>query len=96
MNGSETLLQRESLPSEVEDYYQSLSELIWCAVARPIPMIIAESPDTYCKCYHELNNDDDDIEDGRAISYVYPVLYTSNKSPRELAQKGKVVLKKQS
>ena len=67
-----------------------------CAVVRPIPMIIAKSPDTYCKSYHELNNDDDDIEDDRAISYVYPVLYTSNKSPKELAQKGKVVLKKQS
>ena len=96
MNHSATLLQRESLPSEVGDYYQSLSELMWYAVARPIPMITAKSPDTYCKSYHELNDEDDDIEDSRAISYVYPVLYTSNKSPRELAQKGKVVLKKQS
>ena len=93
MNHSATLLQRESLPSEVQDYYQSLAELTWCAVARPIPMVIAKSPGAYCKSYHELNDDDDDIEDNRAISYVYPVLYTSNKSPRELAQKGKVVLK---
>ena len=83
----------ESLPPELESYYQSLAELTWCAVARPIPMIIAKSPDTYCKMYHELN-DGDDTEDSKAINYVYPVLYSSNNSPRELAQKGKVVLQK--
>ena len=80
------------LPSEVEDYYQSLAELAWCAVARPIPMIIAKSPDTYHKCYHELK-DDEDVEDGSAVSYVYPVLYSSNECPRQVAQEGRVVLK---
>ena len=94
MDHSTPLLERGSVPSEVEDYYQSLAELTWCAVARPIPMITAMSPNTYCKIYHELKDDDDDIEDNKAIDYVYPVLYSSNKSPRELAQKGKVVLRK--
>ena len=94
---STSLLETGSLPSEVKDYYQSLAELTWCAVVRPIPMVIAISPNTYCKFYHELKDDDDeDIEDNKAIDYVYPVLYSSNKSPRELAQKGKVVLKKHS
>ena len=80
------------LPSEVEDYYQSLAELAWCAVARPIPMIIAKSPDTYCKCYHELK-DGEDVEDGSPVNYVYPVLYSSNEWPRQVAQQGRVVLK---
>ena len=80
------------LPSEVEDYYQSLAELAWCAVARPIPMIIAKSPDTYCKSYHELK-DGEDVEDGCPVSYVYPVLYSSNEWPRQVAQQGRVVLK---
>ena len=80
------------LPSEVEDYYQSLAELAWCAVARPIPMIIAKSPDTYCKSYHELK-DGEDVEDGTPVSYVYPVLYSSNEWPRQVAQQGRVILK---
>ena len=72
MKNSAKELQREaSLPSEKVDYYQSLSELMWCTVARPIPMIITKSPDTYCKSYYELNNDNDNIEDDKAISYVY-------------------------
>ena len=94
MDHSTSLIERGSLPPEVEDYYQSLAELTWCAVARPIPMIIAISPNIYCKTCHELKGDDDDIEDNKAIDYVYPVLYSSNKSPREVAQKGKVVLRK--
>ena len=80
------------LPPEVEDYYQSLAELTWCAVARPIPMIIAKSPESYCKMCHELK-DGEDVEDGRAVSYVYPVLYSSNEWPRQVAQEGRVVLK---
>lgn len=79
------------LPPDVEDYYQSLAELMWCVVARPIPMVVAKSPDTYCKDYHELK-DGEDVEDGKAISYVYPVLYSSNEWPRQVAQEGKVVL----
>ena len=95
MDHSTSLVERGSLPPEVVDYYQSLAELTWCAVARPIPMVIAKSPDTYHKIYHELKYDDDEeTEDNIAIDYVYPVLYSSNKSPRELAQKGKVVLRK--
>ena len=79
------------LQPEVEDYYQSLAELTWCAVARPFPMILALSPDTYCKACHELK-DGEDIEDGSAISYIYPVLYSSNEYPHQVAQEGKVVL----
>ena len=79
------------LQPEVEDYYQSLAELTWSAVARPIPMIIAISPNTYCKACHELK-DGEDIEDGSAISYIYPVLYSSNEYPHQVAQEGKVVL----
>ena len=80
------------LPPEVEDYYQSLAELTWCIVARPIPMVIAKSPDTYCKSCHELK-DGEDVEEGKPVSYVYPVLYTSNEWPRQVTQEGKVVLK---
>ena len=94
MDHSTSLVERGSLPKEVLDYYQSLAELTWCAVARPIPLIIAKSPETYCKIYHELKDDEEDTEDNIATDYVYPVLYSSNKSPRELAQKGKVVLRK--
>ena len=87
------LMDGKPLPSEVEDYYKSLAELVWCAVARPIPMIIAKSPDTYCKAYHELK-DGEDVEDGRAVGYIYPVLYTSNEWPRQVALEGRVVLKR--
>ena len=76
---------------EVLDYYHSLAELTWCAVARPIPMIIAVSPDTYSKACHELK-DGEDVEDGSAISYIYPVLYSSNEYPPQVAQEGKVSL----
>ena len=85
------ITEDKPLQPEVEDYYQSLAELTWCAVARPIPMIIATSPDTYCKACHELK-DDEDVEDGSAISYIYPVLYSSSDYPPQVLQEGKVVL----
>ena len=78
MDHNTSLVEGGSLPPEVDDYYQSLAELTWCAVARPIPLIIAKSPESDCKIYHKLKDDDEDTEDNIAIDYVYPVLYSSN------------------
>jgi len=36
------------------------------------------------------DEDNDDSNKGKSISYIYPVLFTSNSWPREVAMKGKV------
>ena len=83
-----------ALPQPVLDYYKELASLTWCAVARPIPMVMATQPDCYTKDFHDLK-DGEDGDDGKQINYVYPVLYSSNEWPKQVAQEGRVVLKKQ-
>ena len=52
-------------------------------------MIMSTEETTFNKEVHELK-DDDEEEKEKHILYVYPILFTSNKWPREVAVKGKV------
>ena len=42
------------------------------------------------KDHDEDDDDDDGVDKEKQISYVYPILFTSNRWPREVAIKGKV------
>lgn len=55
-------------------------------------MVMATQPACYSKDYHDLKDGEDD-DDGKPVNYVYPVLYSSNEWPRQVAQEGRVVLK---
>ena len=45
----------------------------------------------YKKDLHDLKDGESDDE-GRPVAYVYPVLYSSNQWPRQVAQMGRVEL----
>ena len=45
----------------------------------------------YKKEYHDLKDGESDDE-GKPIAYIYPVLYSSNQWPRQIAQMGRVEL----
>jgi len=81
-----------SLPPEVTNYYHTLAELTWQAISRPIPMVYEKEEQVYKKDYHDLKDGESDDE-GKQIIYVYPVLYSSNQWPRQVAQIGRVELK---
>ena len=56
-------------------------------------MIMSTEETKFNKEIHELKDydeDDDDDKEEKHISYVYPILFTSNSWPREVAVKGKV------
>ena len=85
------------IPEDVERYYSMLAKFTWDCVARTIPMVMSTDENKFDKEMHELkdydedkddDNDDDDKE--KHISYVYPILFTSNRWPREIAIKGRV------
>ena len=84
----------KGIPESIKVYYSVLAKLSWDCVARPIPMIMSTDNTKFDKVLHETKeaNDDDDDNEGRDISYIYPVLLTSNNWPREVALKGKVVI----
>ena len=72
-----------------------LAKFTWDCVARTIPMIMSTDEAKFNKEIHELKDydEDDDDNDGvkeKHISYVYPILFTSNRWPREVVIKGKV------
>ena len=68
-----------------------LAKFTWDCVARTIPMVMSTDEIKFDKEIHELKDDDDDNYNGeKHISYVYPILFTSNRWPREVAIKGKV------
>ena len=77
------------IPDGVEKYYSMLAKFTWDCVARTIPMVMSTEETKFNKEVHELK-DDDDEEKEKHILYVYPILFTSNKWPREVAVKGKV------
>ena len=84
------------IPRAVCDYYSSLAKFTWDCVARPIPIIMSIDPPKFDGEIHESNEgddedgDDEDGDKGKFVSYIYPVLFTSNNWPREIAMKGKV------
>lgn len=81
-----------SLHSEVMNFYSTLAELTWQAISRPIPMVYGTEEQVYKKDHHELKDGDSDNDEGKAVVYLYPVLYSSNQWPRQVAQIGKVEL----
>ena len=86
----------DGIPKAVDEYYSSLAKFTWDCVARPIPMIISKDAQKFDGDIHETKDgdgdgeDDDDRNKGKFVSYIYPVLFTSNSWPREIAMKGKV------
>ena len=84
----------DKIPQAIDEYYSSLAKFTWDCVARPIPMILNTDAQKFDDDIHETKDgDDDEYGDsikGKYISYIYPVLFTSNSWPREIAMKGKV------
>ena len=81
----------DGIPKAVEDYYTSLAKFTWDCVARNIPMILSTDETKFDGAVHETGDGDgEDDDEGKDVSYVYPVLLTSNSYPREIALKGKV------
>ena len=82
----------KGIPDGIEEYYTTLSKFSWDCVVRPIPMIMSTDHTKFDKELHETKEggDDDDDNEGKDISYIYPVLLTSNSWPREVALKGRV------
>ena len=85
------------IPESIKEYYAALAKFSWDCVARAIPLVMSTDYNEFDKEMHEAReagDDDDDINHERKeISYIYPVLLTSSNWPREVALKGKVVLK---
>ena len=54
-------------------------------------MVYEVEEQVYKKDYHDLK-DGESNDEGRAIAYIYPVLYSSNQWPRQIAQMGRVEL----
>ena len=85
----------DGIPKAVEDYYTSLSKFTWDCVARNIPMILSTDETKFDGAVHETGDGDGEADDeGKDVSYVYPVLLASNSYPREIALKGKVKVSK--
>ena len=86
----------EGIPKAVENYYSLLAKFTWDCVARTIPLILSVDTVQFDGEIHEtVDDDDDDTEAGddnkrKYVAYIYPVLFTSNSWPREVALKGKV------
>jgi len=80
------------IPKSISEYYSMIARFTWDCVARPIPMIMSTDETKFNKELHESKEDGDDGGEGKDISYIYPVLLTSNNWPREVALKGKVVI----
>ena len=76
------------IPEDVEKYYSMLAKFTWDCVARTIPMIMSTDETTFNTEMHELK--DEEEKEKHNILYVYPILFTSNRWPREVAVKGKV------
>ena len=88
------------IPQPVEDYYSSIAKFAWDCVARTIPMILSTDVTVFDGEMHETGDgdteDDNEIHKGKDVTYVYPVLFTSNSWPREIALKGKVKVSRDS
>ena len=85
----------DGIPKAVEDYYTSLAKFTWDCVARNIPMILSTDETKFDGAVHETGDGDGEADDeGKDVSYVYPVLLASNSYPREIALKGKVKISK--
>ena len=71
-----------------------MAHLTWNAVAKAIPMVLSVEEEYYNEAIHELTDElEDDFDPSVCrIKYIYPVLFTSNNHPREVAIKGKVKL----
>ena len=72
-----------------------MAKLTWNAVAKAIPMVLSVEEEYYNEAIHELMDELEDDFDPSVpcrVKYFYPVLFTSNKHPREVAIKGKVKL----
>ena len=84
----------DGIPKPIEDYYSELAKFTWDCVARTIPMIMSAEIRKFARDVHETKDgddeDDDDSNKGKFVSYIYPVLFTSNSWPREIAMKGRV------
>ena len=64
-------------------------------MARTIPIVMSTEITQFDQHVHELKDGDDEadeIYDGKEVVYIYPVLFTSNRWPREVALKAKVIL----
>ena len=56
-------------------------------------MVLSTEAKHYDATIHELNDEPEDGIDSSAtymVEYIYPILFTSNHHPREVALKGKV------
>ena len=81
----------KDIPKQVEDYYSVLARFTWDCVARTIPIVMSTEITIYDEDIHELKDKDEDEDyEGKEIAYAYPVLFTSNRWPREVAWKGSV------
>lgn len=54
-------------------------------------MVYGQEEQRYKKDYHDLKDGESDDEN-KEVVYVYPVLYSSNQWPRQIAQIGRVEL----
>ena len=57
-------------------------------------MIFSTEPTNYDEAVHESKDESDDLDPSATykpkVEYIYPILFTSNNHPREVALKGKV------
>ena len=55
-------------------------------------MVFSTEEMYYDETVHELKDEPDDIDPSAAypVKYIYPILFTSNNHPREVALKGRV------
>ena len=87
----------KGIPESIKGYYAALAKFSWDCVARAIPLVMSTDYNKFDEEMHEArevgDDDDDHDHEGKGISYIYPVLLTSSNWPREVALKGKVVLK---
>ena len=88
------------IPKAVQDYYSLIAKFAWDCVARTIPMILSTDVTVFDGEMHETGDGDTEDDNrkykGKDVTYVYPVLLTSNSWPREVALKGKVKVSKDS
>ena len=88
------------IPKAVDEYYSSVAKFAWDCVARAIPIILSTDVTVFDNEMHDTGDgdteDDNEIYKGKDVTYVYPVLLTSNSWPREIALKGKVKVSKDS
>ena len=80
----------KGIPKSIEEYYSTLAKFSWDCVARPIPLIMSTKYTKFDKELHEAGHNVDN--EGKDVSYIYPVLLTSNNWPREVALKVNILL----